>query len=431
MASGDTRRLTLRYGEGVLEAALPAQWNIDMLGVAPPTVERTEHDCIVTALSAPIATSPLRETLRHDMNVVVIVPDKTRLCRSELYLPYILEEIHAAAIPREQVRIIFATGTHAPQEREEYVRLLGPDILARYSVLEHDSRDAASCVHLGRTRFGTDVSLNRIVAEADFVIATGSIVHHYFAGFGGGAKMFLPGVASYETAVQNHRRTISADGTFHPGCVEGEMQGNPVMEDIRDAIRFFPPNSYFGVIVNDDGRIVDAVYGDIEAAHTAGCGIVHARNAVTLAHTYDICIASAGGFPRDINFIQSHKAMHHACYAVRDGGVLICVAQCQEGIGNSEFLEYFRCTSAEEFRRHILEQYSMNAHTALAVREKAARYKLILISDLDSADVRLMGLEAACSLRDAIEIAAATISDDASVGILENASRSLPVPPRF
>ncbi len=426
MISSRSRVLSLRYGAGVQEAVLPPHWNIRMPGPASHNVERTGHAVVLDALAHPISAPPLREVV-HGNRIVILVPDKTRRAATDVVLPLLLNELAAAGIRDDQITIMFATGTHPAQTAEEQQQLLGPEIHRRFRIEEHDARDASACVRLGSTKFGTPVLLNRRVAEADFVIVAGTVVHHYFAGFGGGAKMFLPGVAAYETAVANHRRTITAAGEFHTACRDGNIEGNPVMDDILDAVRFFPPCWYFAAILDDGGEIAEAVCGDLLAAHSAGCAVVHDMFAVRIEHKSSLCIASAGGSPKDINFIQSHKAIHHAHYAVADGGTLICLAECVDGIGNSGFLDWFHYEDEHSFREALLSRYSMNAHTALALRMKVQRMRIIFVSSLDPEIVRLMGMIPAATLSEAVELADGSGTSLTDALVIPNASLIVPV----
>lgn len=399
-----------------------------MLGADVPQGTRTEHACITAALAAPIAAPALHEAARGARQVSVLVSDKTRKCRTEIFLPYLLDELRRAGIADDGIRIVFATGTHPPQSEAERRAIVGDAVYERYRVLEHNARDSASCVHCGTTRFGTPVLLNRVVAASDFVVAAGTIVHHYFAGFGGGAKLFVPGVAAYDTAVRNHRRTITDEGRFHPACRDGNVDGNPVMEDIQDAVRFFPPSWYFAALLDAHGVIADAVAGDLREAHRVGAARVHAMYSVPIARRADVCIASAGGFPKDINFIQAHKSIHHAHYATRPGGTLICLAECREGLGNEDLARWFAIQDDEEFRRSLRHEYAMNAHTALAVREKGAAMRVILVSSLPEALVRSMRMEPAASLDAAIAMAAGALPDGAHAYVMEQASLFVPEP---
>ncbi|MFA6233813.1 MAG: nickel-dependent lactate racemase [Bacteroidota bacterium] len=423
-SSADTI-LELRYGSGIQRATLPSDWRHHRLRTAPPPAGRSEDDVIKETLANPFGPT-LHDFLNPADPLLILVSDKTRRCQTRVFLPHILSVVHAAGIPRERVQILFASGTHAAQSETDKRVILGDEIYDQYLVREHDARDEDRCVELGVTRFGTPVRVNRLLADAVQVIATGTIVHHYFAGFGGGAKLFVPGVSAYSTAVANHRRTITDDGRFHPGCADGNTEGNPVIEDILDARRFMPPHWYFAALMDEQGHIVDGVCGEMESAHREGCRRVDARFRCPIESAADLTIVSAGGYPKDINFIQSHKALHHASYATKEGGGIICLAECRDGIGNDHFLEWFAEKDEHSFRDALRTRYAMNAHTALAMREKARRHRIIFVSSLPDTAVRTMGMHAAPTLEIAMRMMQGMVPVQADVALLENGSLTVP-----
>lgn len=416
--------LELAYASGLQRVSLPSDWLHHRLRTADSPAGRSEDGVISAILSAPFGPS-LHDFLDPSQPLLVLVSDKTRRCRTSVFLPRLLRVAHDAGIPREHVRILFATGTHAPQREEEKREILGDDIYSRYEVHEHDAHDEQACVELGTTRFGTPVRINPLLAGASQVLATGTIVHHYFAGFGGGAKLFVPGVAAYSTAIANHRRTVTDGGRFHPGCGDGMVEGNPVIEDIMDARRFMPRHWYFAALLDGGGRIADGVCGDMGVAHAEGCRRVDARFRVPVDRLAALTIVSAGGHPKDINLIQAHKALHHASYATRERGTIICLAACPDGIGNADFLRWFDL-SEDAFREALLQRYAMNAHTALALREKARRFRILFVSALPDAQVRAMGMEPAATLADAIERVRPTLGTAPVVTVIENGSLTVP-----
>lgn len=419
--------LELAYGSGVQRAALPPDWRHYRLRAADPPAGRPEDEVIDTVLASPFGPT-LDEFLQPHLPLLVLVSDKTRRCRMDVVLPRLLAIVQRSGIPDSNIRILFASGTHVGQTDAERRALLGADIYDRHAVFDHDAREEDACVEVGITRFGTPVRVNRLLAEAGQVLATGTIVHHYFAGFGGGAKLFVPGVAAYSTAVMNHRRTVTEDGRFHPRCQDGVVEGNPVLEDILDARRFMPPHWYFAALLDGRGRIADGVCGEMGEAHREGCRRVDARFRVAIDRRADLTIVSAGGHPKDINFIQAHKALHHAAAATQDGGGIICLAECPEGIGNPRLLDWFRLDD-HTFRRALRERYEMNAHTALAMREKARRFRIILVSSLADADVRCMGMEPARTLAEALDMARTRFPRGSDVAVVENGALTVPYLP--
>ncbi len=415
----------LRYGHESIALQLPQEIQPTFLTTAPPKTEQSEFQIIRDALDAPLDSPSLREFLQPHDNVTVIVSDKTRSCRTELFLPILLDEVQVCGIGRDRVTLIFANGTHAAQSEREMRGIIGDAVYDGYRVIQHDSRDGGSVEYAGTTKYGTDVFLNKAVTRASKVIATGAVVHHYFAGFGGGAKLFMPGVAAYSSAVCNHRRSLDEDGDFLSDCRDGNIATNPVALDILDAVRFFPPAFYFATILNSTGAIERAVCGDLLAAHAKGCEIIDEMYRCHIPAQADLTIVSAGGHPKDINFIQAHKALHRAAYATKKGGTILFLAECGDGIGNASFLPWFELTPVE-LRAALAERYGMNAHTAVAMRSKAREYSIHFLSSLPDGDIILMGMTPVHDLQSHIEKKIETLSPHSVVYLIGNGSLTIP-----
>ncbi len=416
----------LKYGRGSFPLDQAIASRAEFLSPVPPRFEGTAAELFSAILSTPVASPPLEDFVRGGRRVLLIVPDKTRLCRADLFLPLLLARIESAGVPRGGMKILVATGTHPAQSPEEIREIVGDAVSGNYTVEEHDARREEGMVLVGTTRFGTPVLLNEAAANADRIVAAGTIVHHYFAGYGGGAKMIVPGCAAYSTAVANHRRTIAPDGSFHPRCRDGVVEGNPVFEDLADMVRFFPPVFSFTLLLDESGRPVDGVCGDLTAAHREAMKKVDRHYRVPLAAPADLAIVSAGGRPKDINFIQAHKSIQHASYAVRDGGAIVCLAECADGIGNPSFVDWFRHPSAAEMSRALLERYTMNGHTALSLMNKTRRMRIILVSGLPQETVSLLGMTPAATLDEALAIAEALLSGARRTVVIENGAQCVP-----
>ena len=211
---------------------------------------------------------------------------------------------------------------------EEIDRVVSPQIHRRIRVVNHD---ADNVVRLGVTSRGTPVEIFRPLVEADVRVCLGNLEFHWFAGFSGGAKAVLPGCASRATVTANHALMV------RPGVGSGRIQGNPLREDIEEGVAMLGVHFILNVVVDGQHNILSAVAGDVTAAHRRGCEAIAARGKVKVARKADIVIASAGGFPKDINMYQAHKGLENAAYFVRDGGVLILAAECRERMGNKTF----------------------------------------------------------------------------------------------
>ncbi len=418
--------LELPYGRGFLRAEAPARWRVRRLPKPAIAGGQSETAVVIDALDNPVGAPRLCEFVRPGERTAIIVPDKTRISRTELCLPLILDRLRDAGISDLDITIVFARGTHSPQSADVRKRLIGEDAFSRFRTIDHDAREDSDMALVGGTSAGTPVRLNRAVADADKVIAMGAITHHYFAGFGGGPKLLMPGVAALESAVANHRLTLDENGLFNASCRDGVIEGNPVAEDIRDAVRFFPPCVYLGVVLDPAGLIARAFYGGILSAHDSGCQAADAMYRAPIHEAADLTVVSAGGAPRDSTFIQAHKALHRAGYATKEGGSIILAAACDEGFGNGAFPDWFRHAGRNSLKQALRDGYTMNAHTAVAMMDKASRFRILFVSEMPDEDALLMGMKPCRSLDEAFSDAAAELPGGADALVIENGSIYVP-----
>ncbi|MCW3135798.1 MAG: nickel-dependent lactate racemase [Canidatus Methanoxibalbensis ujae] len=278
-------------------------------------------------------------------------------------------------------------------------------------------------VELGYTRRGTPMQVFRPVVEADWRIYIGNIEYHYFAGYTGGAKALLPGVCSLETISANHSWMVQ------DSAAAGRIEGNPVREDIEEALAFVGPSFLLNVVLDSQRRIVEAVAGDVTQAHRQGCLKVDKLYRAPLAARADIVLASAGGWPKDINFYQAHKALENAAQAVHDGGIIVLVAECREGIGHSRFAEWLLCgAGSDELLRRLQRQFVLGGHKAAAIAKIRRRHvQIFLVSLLDADMVRAMGFEPYTSVQEALAAARNEMGQAALLVVMPHASSILPM----
>ena len=380
----------LKYGHSSLKIDLPDTIHWQVLSKTILSSPHSQTDIISQAVND-LVLKIERDSPPRNPSVLIIVPDHTRLCQLPLVLPLLtrkLEDVFSA-----RISILVANGSHVLQPRETIKSLVGEEIYDTYPVEQHDSRDRQTLVHAGTSSYGTPFYLNKRVPEADVVVTVSAILFHYFAGFGGGPKMIMPGVAGYETIRINHRRTIDPrTGTFHTGCNDGNLDSNPVYRDLVEIMQFTPRCNSIQVALDVNGEIVKAEAGALVEAQREIVRFVRDAYSIRLERRARVVIASAGGFPRDVNLIQAHKAIHHAFQAVEEGGFLVVVAECREGIGSNTFMEYFTGGSATEIGVRLLDDYKINGHTALALKTKTEKAHIVFVSSLDEAMVKRTGM---------------------------------------
>jgi nickel-dependent lactate racemase len=443
--------VSLPFGSSFLELNRPKEihsWSV--LRPAGPDGEKRrrapEESIIREALGKPIGSPPLFEIVRPGNSVCVVTSDVTRYCGAERFLPVLIGELTGAGVSESDITILFALGIHRPQTETERRHIVGEEVFRRIRCVDHDAYDDARMTEVGELRLpiGTGetarfpLRINSHAAEADRLILTGVVGLHYLAGFGGGGKALLPGISSADSCMALHRMTLNPDGPGrHPNVGPARLAGNPVQETIRRAVDLVRPDFLLNTVLdpswkeNPDStgnpRFAAAVAGDPLSAFPEGCEIARRYETVEVPEPADLVIVSGGGNPRDINFIQSHKALDHASRAVREGGTILCAARCPDGPGHPSFGNWFRFRTPEEFESALREKFEIYGQTAYATFLKSRRYRIIWVSELDPGFVRVMGLEPASSLEEGLERALSSISEVRTCLVIPDGSAVLPV----
>lgn len=288
----------------------------------------------------------------------------------------VIEKLLSSGIKKENIAIIFATGIHRPHTFDEWVKLLGNDIVTSFRVLDHDCRDTNSLIYIGKTSRGTPLTINSLVANSDFIISIANVDPHYFAGYSGGGKSILPGISSYESIRENHKMMLL------PGAELGRIDGNPVREDIDEAAKIAGLDYIVNVVLSEKKEILGCFSGHFIKAHREAVKMFNELYGVTVGRKYDIVIASPGGYPKDINLYQSHKALEVASKCVKPGGVIILLAECREGVGEekTEELVYSDMTPADVIN-FIKENFDLGYHKAYAIARIAMKANILIVSN--------------------------------------------------
>jgi len=416
-------RFILKYGTYSHELTIDAELlTVESQTCADPLA------AIRTALREPINSPPLPELCRPGEKVVIVTSDITRYTASEFYLPILVEELNRAGVTDADIEIVIALGIHRRQTAAEHRKILGP-LFGRIKVSDHECDDPQALVDLGTTTGGLPVRINRTVAEADRIIVTGTVGLHYFAGFGGGRKSLVPGVASRATCMATHFAIFNppAIGGKHPQAVAGVLDGNPVHAAILEAALMLKPDFLFNTVLTPDKRIAGAFAGDLQAAHQAACAMARQLYIVETAAPADLAIVSCGGHPKDINFIQSQKALDYGVRALQPGGTIILLAECADGFGNPTFFDWFRYQDLAAFEAALRQNYEINGQTAHATLEKARRYRVILLSEFDRQQTQTMGMEKAETLDEALAMAYEKLPPNPRTVVIPDGGTVLPV----
>jgi nickel-dependent lactate racemase len=361
----------------------------------------------------------LSEFLSGGRSVLVIVNDATRPTPTELMLDAVMD-----ASEGRLVSIIVATGAHRGPTEEEYRRILGKHYAAlRPRTSAHDSRDAASLETIGTTRNGTPIALNKAVFAHDRILVTGSVEPHYFAGFTGGRKAFLPGVAGFATIEANHRQALD------PRAAALALEGNPVHEDMVDALSLIrAPIFSLMAVLDGEQRVAAATAGDIDGAFRAATEMARSIFCVAVPRKASV-VLSVARFPMDIDLYQSQKAIDNGALALADGGTLILVSACREGLGDRAYAELLASArSPGDAIEAIRGGYRLGYHKAAKMAQVAQRASILAKTELDGTLLRSMFIEPVVDLQEAVDAALARSVPDAARGLIVLPDGCLTVP---
>jgi lactate racemase len=311
--------------------------------------------------------------------VAIAINDKTRPVPHWYLLPPLLKFLHTQGLKNEQIQFIIATGTHKPMPAAEYPLILQEDIYANYVVESHDC-DSPDLISLGKTSFSTDVEINRSFFESDLKIMVGNIEPHHFMGFSGGNKTASIGLTGRNTINHNHSFLTS------DLAKTGEYDQNPCRLDVEEIGQLIGAHAALNAILSTDKQIVHCLFGDPVDVIQAGIQLSREICQVQVEKKYQIVIASAGGYPKDINLYQAQKAITNAAAITEDGGWIYLLAECSEGPGSSLLLDFMKDVNSpdEAIHKFQSEEFRIGPHKAFQLAKQAKRVHIGLVSSMDS-----------------------------------------------
>ncbi len=318
------KKVQLAYGKGSISIEVPDKAVI----VEPPHIESLadEKGAVVHALRHPTGTPPLKEMVKASDTVAIVISDITRPTPNHKLVPWLIEEL--SHVPKENFVVINGLGSHRHNTREELISMLGQEVVDTIRVINHEAFDEKELVHVGRNSYGSEVYLNKTYVEADFRIVTGFIEPHFFAGFSGGPKGINPGIVGIKTIQDFH----NAEMIGNPKSTWGVIEGNGVQDAATQNCLMAKPQFMLNVTLNGDKEITNVFAGDVIQAHRVGCEFVKHHAMVAVDHSFDIVITTNAGYPLDQNLYQTVKGMSAGAQIVKEGGSIISVAECSDGL---------------------------------------------------------------------------------------------------
>ena len=320
-------KIQLANGEGHLEVNLPEECTTVITPQEQPGLA-DEKASLLAALDAPIGASPLRDWVSGGKRICIVFTDITRATPNERIIPWLLDYLRGCGVAAEQITLLNALGTHRPNTKEQLEKMLTPEVVRDYRVLNHEPENPEALVQVGLTAEGKPALLNKHLMESDVRIITGFIEPHFFAGFSGGPKGIMPGVAGLETVISNHGRNNIGSSSAAFGITEG----NPLWEELRDIALLAGPSFLLNVTLNETRAITGVFAGDLIAAHKVGIEFVRASAMQPVEELFDVVLTTNSGYPLDQNLYQAVKGMSAAARIVKKGGAIIIAAECRAGI---------------------------------------------------------------------------------------------------
>jgi lactate racemase len=415
--------ISLNYGHSAMYLDYDAE-HFDVLTINEASRHSLSDVEIGAALDDPIDSPALEELIGAGDNVLIVASDATRATGSAQVINLLVRRLIQNGTSPGEIAIIFATGIHRAVRPDEKAELLTPFIAQRIRTIDHDAYDPARLIQLGVMQDGTPIEVNRALKEFTKVILTGGISFHYFAGFTGGRKSICPGLASAQTIEATHMLALDFEhGGRRQGVGSGLLKGNAVSAECERVAALIDPAFAINAIVDERGRAEKIFAGHWRSAHAQACTNYIAGHSLRIKEKREVVVVSCGGSPYDINMIQAHKALDMAAQACRDGGLIIFLAECGDGLGRADFLKWFESEDSSALETHLRHAYEVNGQTAWALLTKTERFRVHLVTSLADEEVRRMRMIPGRSLEEAL----ATVSPDAQGYIMPRGAALLPI----
>ncbi len=391
---------TIQLGYG--HTAIEFDYDPSRFGILAPDeahVHPMSDAEVNAALDAPIESPPIEDLIATGDKVLIVASDATRATGSAQIINLLVRRLIENGIQPGDLAIIFATGIHRAVRPEEKTELLTSFIAQRIRTIDHDANDSSQLIQVGTMADGTPIEVNRALKEFSKVIITGAVGFHYFAGFTGGRKSICPGLASKQTIERTHMMALDFErGGRRQGVGTGLLDGNAVSEECERVAATIDPAFSINAIVNESGKVEKLFAGNWRAAHRRACTDYLASHSMRIPEKREIVIVSCGGSPYDINMIQAHKSLDMAAHACADGGTIVFLAECPDGLGRADFMKWFESKNSRALESRLVKAYEVNGQTAWALLTKTERFDVRIVTSLRAVEIRGMRMKPARSI---------------------------------
>jgi len=414
--------MKLKYGKEEIRLSIEDKNIIKMLNLKKQKVLLNPENKLRELLKNPIGCPSLKELIfqKKASKILIIVNDITRPTPYEIILPPLLDALRQIGIKKENITFIIATGIHRGNSKEELENIFGKDLVSNYKFVNHNSDDS-NLKYLGKLKSSNELWVNPIVSQTDFIITTGVIVPHYFAGFSGGRKSILPGICGRKTIEANHAQMV------HPDARTGNLKGNPVHQEMQEAAEKVGVDFNINVVTDEKHQIIEIVAGELLTSWQQGVEICKKIYLCPIEKKADVVIASAGGYPKDINVYQAQKTLNNAYQAIKPEGTIILLAECLEGYGEPTFEKWIEeANTSDDIIKRLKNKFVLGGHKAYAIAKLAKEVEVILISSLPSEKVRKLFFIPMEDISQAIEYIKEKYSEDFQAYILPSGNTVVP-----
>ena len=428
------KTFALPYGKTYQEIALPEEHILYDIRGNGGNVIKDVRAATREALAHPLDSQPLSQLVHKGDKVAIVVSDITRLVHTAEFLPEVVAELNQAGIADADMTIVVATGTHRAQTPAENAVVCGAEIAGRIKIHQHDCRNQSQLKYYGTTQHGTPVYLDTVVANADKVIVTGGISLHPFAGFGGGRKAILPGVAGLDSI--NHNHLMALADQVGAGCEKSTetaiLKGNRIAEDMEEACAMLNPTFLVNAVFTPEGELHEIVAGNWQTAFNKGSQDLLKLAGVHIKEQADVVIASAGGYPKDLNLYQAMKSHMNAIFAVKPGGIMIQTLECPDIKEPAVFTDWLVKSEPLQFEKEVRADFSIPAFVAFKSRQIINSLTVYLVTRPENFDfVKSSGQIPVASLAEAWKLAQKQLAQqgkkDYKVTVMTHASATLPM----
>lgn len=412
--------MDLKYGDNSINFEISAKNVLGVLAINRTSVQPLDI-LLKDSIMSPIGRTRLENLLRKNKpgDVVILVSDITRsIANYSRILKFLVGEIVNAGVDEKNIEFVVALGTHR-QHSEQENKFLYNDLTINFRFTQHDCHN--NLISVGTTSTGLEVAVSKRVTEADFVIATGKIDFHYLAGYSGGRKSIMPGISSYDTIRNNHCK-LKRDGV-----TIGEIENNIIAQEMNEACRLVKVD-YLLNVVETPYKETDSIFcGHPEFAFDEGVKYFRSIRVLKIPERADCVIISAGGYPKDNDFFNSHKSLNRAVSAVKPNGSIILIGQCREGFGSEKFLGYMLEHNLDDLLNYREEKIQVGGHRAFATAKILKDHRVYVLSALDQHMLDQMNFTPISTAREAINIVKRECGEEFKTYFIPDGKSILPI----